>query len=404
MRRQVEAELARLKAIRDRHASSVREIDLEIGRVATEAISDDEYTSKSSIGRVLGVSHTQVNNLMISYSQVDPKHEPQTGIPIFENSLASKYVVERGTRIKRSISAFDPSDALFRSGLDPRLFNDDGQVRSPAMLWQLATGEWIGVDQVSVGYGGTGCGYARNALVDAGVRKDLADRIVSWRFCDAVDVDIPESWQESRIWPVEARGVSRILDDRIILDIGERLDQIRDFRNYTPPQQDPIDESGFYPSISQMGLLEAWITFLDQPQLPDWAQGPRVARVFLTDEEAETQGFVLRANDWGISRGRVSIPVVVLEQGHLQIWGHFYRPHNRTELLPVEAHEMLSDAGVYSAELEQLAKTSDNPISRFFTDLFGTSKTLPPSVDVSATGSDHLSYTPGLDAEQQTER
>ena len=52
------------------------------------------------------------------------------------------------------------------------------------MMWQLDDDKWVGVESVNVGYGGTGGGYARNALVSAGIDKDLADEISWWRYSD----------------------------------------------------------------------------------------------------------------------------------------------------------------------------------------------------------------------------
>ncbi|MFK4298105.1 hypothetical protein ABH924_003266 [Arthrobacter sp. GAS37] len=400
MRRSIEAELVRLRAARDRYSASLKEIDLEIGRVATKA-TKDELTSKSSIARVMGVSHTHIGNLMKAYAEADIAGPAVSGIPIFVNSLASKYVQERGSRIVRSISGFNPSDALLRSDLDPRLFNDEGSVRSPEMLWKLESGEWIGVGHVSVGYNGTGCDFAVTALVAAGVPEDHARRIVSWRFCDAVDITDPDTWEESRIWPVEPRTGPRIVGDRIIVDVGEALNSISDPHQRLKTHQGPVDETGFYASVPDLNSLEAWLGFLDRADVPEWAQGPRVARVLLTEEEARTQGFVRKVSSpWGFGRGHSSAAVVVVEQGFVQIWGHFYRPQSRTQLLPPEAYDMLEAAKVYPSELAARDnRWPDSALGRFFADLFGPSKTLPPSIDISDNGARHLSFTPGLDAE-----
>lgn len=402
MKRHVEAELARLKAARELHAGLIREIDLELGRVSVEAIAEDEYTRKTSIARVIGVSHTQVANLISAYERSDMAAPPLAGIPILENDLAGQYVLDRETRIVRSISGFSTGDVLARSNLDPRLFDADGRnyPSVPEMIWQLESGEWIGVGTVSVGYGGAGPRYAKQALVRAGVDEELAARIVSFRFCDAVDVSDPTTWDERTVWPAEPRSTPALLEDRIIVHIGERLNTLLDSHPGPARVGPAIDETGIEASNDGISEFDAWISFLDSPDVPDWARGPRVARIFLTELEAETQGFILKANHWGISRGSRSSPVVVIEQGFVQIWGHFYRPQNRTQLLPPEAYQVLAAASVYPEELAERDSRAENPLGRFFADLFGTSKPLPPSIDISEDGTRRLAFTPGLDAEQ----
>ena len=202
MNRDAEAKLAQLKAARELHVDSIREIDRKIGRVASKAIAGPDSSTPAP-----------------------------TGIPIFENLLAAQYVLDRGIGISRSISAYSSGDVLARSNLDPRLFVREGQKQPsvPKMLWQLENGEWVGIDQVSVGYGGNGCRWARKALVKSGIAEETAARIVSWRFCDAVDINDHSTWEESRIWPVEPRSIPNLLEDRIIVHIGERFDGLRDF-------------------------------------------------------------------------------------------------------------------------------------------------------------------------------
>ncbi len=102
------------------------------------------------------------------------------------NTTAGDYVTSIGARIVRSISGFDAGDVLVQSGLDPRLFaGPDDQIPSiPYMLWLLDSGDWVGVSQATVGYNGTGCEFAENALTRAGVPERAAREIVRWRFCD----------------------------------------------------------------------------------------------------------------------------------------------------------------------------------------------------------------------------
>lgn len=405
MDRRTELEFARLKGARDRRADETRAIDIEIGKLAAITLDTDKYASKSGIGRLLGVSHTTVSNLMAIADQAELPSPPALGLPIFPNRLASEYVVERGARILRSISAFDEGDALFQSNLDPRLFADPerGSLQLPAMLWQLDSGEWVGVDEATVGYGGAGCDMSRNALVEAGVDKQIADEIVSWRFCDAVNIDDPATWQKNTIWPVHSRGIPSVVGTMIVVDFGEGLQRIRSWNEFPQPWRPEIDQSGFYPSVTPQTSLEAWISFLDGDDLPTWAQGPRVARVFITSDEAENQGFVRRAESYGISYGQKSIPTLVIEQGDVQLWGHFYPDEDRSQLLPSAAYESLAIAGVYPTELAERDQRNARPWSRFLHAIAGADRNLPPAIDVSHTGTDHLRHTPATEVHLSTD-
>lgn len=105
----------------------------------------------------------------------------------------------------------------------------------PAMLWLLNSGEWVGVEEATVGYGGSGCDMSRNALVTAGVDKKVADEIVRWRFCDAVDIDDPATWQKSTIWPIHSRGIPSVIGATIVVNFGEGLQRIRSWNDFSPP-------------------------------------------------------------------------------------------------------------------------------------------------------------------------
>lgn len=405
MNRRTELEFARLKGARDRRVDEIRAIDVEIGQLATTTLDTDEYASKSAIGRLLGVSHTHVSNLMTMAAQAESPTPPEFGLPIFRNQDAAEYVIERGAKIVRSISAFDEGDVLFQSNLDPRLFADldRGTLRLPAMLWRLDSGEWVGVDEATVGYGGSGCDMSRNALTTAGVDKAIADEIVGWRFCDAVDIDDPDTWQTNTIWPVHSRGIPSVVGSTIVVDFGEGLQRIRSWNDFSPSWRPEIDETGFYPSVTPQTSLEAWITFLDGDDLPSWAQGVRVARVFLTSDEAENQGFVRHAESYGISRGMKSVPTLVIEQGDVQLWGHFYPADDRSQILPPQAYESLAIAGVYPTELAERDERNARPWSRFLHGLFGPDRNLPSTIDVSLTGTDHLQHTPADEVQPRTD-
>lgn len=277
MDRQVERELALLRANRERAAGEMKRLDVEIGRVADVALAKHEYLSKSSIARLLGFP-THVSNLIeASRSASEPAGSPR--IPLMENTVAGEYVTSVGARVIRSISAFHEGDVLVQSGLDPRLFTEDGRdsLDIPEMLWQLDNGEWIGVGMVSVGYAGTGPRLAQEALERAGVDASAAREIPRWRFCDALDVDDPTSWVCQTRWPVHARSTPRVSEDKIIVLFGDALDSLRAYHGMGSLEvaQPAVDESGFYPSAMEQSPLQAWLSFLDDIEhLPSGRRGP----------------------------------------------------------------------------------------------------------------------------------
>ncbi len=313
-----------------------------------------------------------------------------------ENTIAGEYVMSIGATIVRSVSGFSSSDVLVQSGLDPRLFADadEQHLEVPYMLWQLDSGEWIGVSQATVGYGGTGPDFARQALRRGGVDRETAAAIVQHRFCDAVDITDPITWKTSTRWPVHARSTPRVLDDRMIVTFGDGLASLQDYDTGLDLRRGPIDDTGFYPSDHPETHLEAWLRFLnDQAHLPEWAQGPRTARVFRNDDTAASNGFIATSLRWGRWTNAAS-PCIVIEQGHVQLWGFFYRPRDTTQYLPNEAYQVLAMADVYPTSLAERDERSARPWGRFVSTLFNVRDGLPDAIDISVDGKGTLAYTP----------
>lgn len=313
-------DLSLAKAQQDKMLDDAHRLDRRIGQLAAQAITADEYTTEASVGRALGISPEDVGGLVAAAGNSGPSRRAQPRIPVLDNTLAGDYVCARGARIVRSISGFDEGDVLFQSGLDPALFADPGdaggRISVPNMVWQLDSGHWVGVSMATVGYGGTGCGFSMQALMHAGVDEQAAAEIVRSRFCDAVDVDDVSSWHTSTIWPVHARSFPWMVADRMIVNFGPGLRLFEDGSLSAGPvlPTPDVDPSGFLPSKTAQTPYEAWLGFLDQERaaLPEWAQGRRVARVFLDEAAAHGQGFVLsRQHDFG--EEVQSRPMVVIE-------------------------------------------------------------------------------------------
>lgn len=396
MNTQRQRELALLRAERERLSRDLDRIDVEMGRRADEILNTQEFVSKSAIGRLLGFSHTHVGTL-IERARAVPESVVNDRIPVMENTIAGEYVSSIGAHVVRSISGFTPSDVLAQSGLDPRLFAEENRqsIHIPNMLWQLDTGDWIGIEDVSVGYGGTGPRLARDALVRAGVAESTASQIPRWRFCDAVDVDNPDSWLTSVRWPVHGRSTPLILDDRMIVLFGDRFNMLRYDWEEPKRRGSEIDETGIMPSDHPDTPLQSWLRFLDDAdELPAWAQGSRVARVFRNDDAAAADGFTITSGLWGALRGQTIHPSIVIEQGNVQLWGAFYRPHDTTQYLPEEAYEALAMASVYPAPLAARDERAARPWGRFVSTFFNIRDGLPDIIDISADATTELSYAP----------
>src|SRR5699024_7396461 len=141
--------------------------------------------------------------------------------------------------------------------------------------------------------------------------------------------------------------------------------------------------------------LHAWLDFLnDTANLPEWAVGPRVARVFRSSDAAASQGFsavpLIRLG----SARHSSHPCVVIEQGLVQIWGFFYRPHDTTQYLPEEAYEALHNADVFPTELAQRDERAGRAWARFVSAFFRVPDGLPDAIDVSEDGEGVLQHIP----------
>jgi hypothetical protein len=375
----------------------MRRLDVELGRRAEAALAANQYTTKSSLGRLLGFSHTHVGNL-IDAARTAPPREHAERVPVMDNTIAGDYVTSIGARIVRSVSGFDAGDVLVQSGLDPRLFAsaDDDNVRVPYMLWQLDSGDWLGVGTATVGYGGTGCGYSRDALTRAGVSEVVANEIVRWRFCDAVDIDDEETWIKTSEWPVHSRSTPSVVDDTMIVLFGDGLRSIRSYHDNIHSDRERRNDAGesSYPSVTEEAHLEAWLRFLDDAEnLPEWAQGPRTARVFRNENSAAEDGFTATSAAWG-RWGQTAHPCVVIEQGHVQLWGFYYRPSDTTQYLPAEAYAVLGLANVYPTSLAERDERETRPWSRFIANFVPQKDGLPDRIDISATGSQHLVHHP----------
>lgn len=271
-------------------------------------------------------------------------------VAVLDGPAAAHYVTTQEAQITRSIAGFDSTDTALRSNLSPAVFAVGDNLTPPNMLWHLDTGEWVGVSSVSVGYGGEGPRLARTALTAAGIREETATAIVRHRFCDAVDVDNPQTWETSTLWPVEGRSWPQTVDGRMVIPWGQKVPGSSLFRPVRTHRPDP-DPSGFYASTHPTPGWQQWLEFLDSDTAPTWAQGRRSAYVFFAEDQARQHGYVMEGRAQG--RGRYASPAVVIEQGDVQLWAFLPRPATPGRLLHDDALLALERAGFDTAGLER---------------------------------------------------
>lgn len=347
----------------------IQTAEQDIQYQAAKILGEDQ---RSNLDRLLGYDFEQSTPWNVGEWASGDNPVEGGRVPVLPYLLAGDFVDACGTVVVRSISGFHSGDVLMRSGFHPQAFRyrHPDKYLVPHMLWQLGTGEWIGIDGVSVGYGGHGPGYAEKALRSAGLSEPVAARIVDSRFCDVSALDTADpAWDTSARWPVEPRQMPELREDgTLVVHTGERLDSLSTSHGLRLKDNAPDpDESGFYPSTHEVDSVTAWFNFLDQsPEaLPSWARGERTISFLLDDHSAGEHGYVKGGSRNG-SRVQ-SFPSVVVVQGAVQVWGHYY---HRDQLRPLDpqVRELAASAG-YTGEVpfvEGEPYTFFEKVGRFF--------------------------------------
>lgn len=345
----------------------------------------DEYFSVDEIARRLGDSVGSVENALEGngYRGMDADSEArllEMYVVVLDGPAAAHFVTTQQARVVRSISGFDDSDAALRSNLSPIAFSAEDRLDPPNMLWHLDTGEWVGVSGTPVGYVGVGPRVASAALIAAGVAEDLAEEISRHRFCDAVDITDPQTWETSRMWPVEGRSWPDLVNGRLVVAWGPDVPGQGYSYGLKINQPDP-DPSGFYPSSHATPGWEQWIDFLDQEDLPDWAEPvwPRRAWLFYDESQAEEHGFLMEGR--GMGHGHFASPTVVLTQGEVQLWAFHSRPDEPGRLVHDDTLKLLKRAGLPTEHIEQAERRRTTWWSRLWRSLTGERIPGPMSVE-----------------------
>lgn len=386
---------AQLKWVRDERRDQIRELeklDLRAGELGA-CLLERYGMSKSAIARLLEVSQPHVTSLIERYhSHRDDFERPDAIVPIIDHSEALDYLRESGRQLNRVIAGFNELDLLLYSRLEPSLFREDEMVRPPSMLWQLDNDHWVGIGNLSVGYGGTGPGHAYHLLTGIGFSEEVAECAYNFRLFEVsgpgnviegkafYDAELPlRSERFDFDWPeIHTRPDGRYM-------YVARLRR-EDLPGTHESNHDPRSDHG--PS-KELTRYEQWLTILDAGDRPDWLDGPRVARVYTSYKTATEHGFVgLPLGSF--SRGADDVAhQIILEQGRLQIWLPIYAPLDETQLLTDEAYTALDKASLYPTDLADL-----DAHSRFGRYLRRFTSGRPNHIDISPGMSGQISYIP----------
>lgn len=172
-------------------------------------------------------------------------------------------------------------------------------MRIPNLMLNLETSGWIGVDNATVGYGGTGPSNARRALVSVGIDDELADEIAFYNRVSHVlfnDHGNPDYIQRGSQWPRFGLSTPEAFGDdldrfRIKLLIATDLGGC-DGDDSVLADTNP-DPTGFYPSPpDSLTIRERWLRYLDSP--PAWLAPPEQPRNPLHIAGSGGRGRVLR--------------------------------------------------------------------------------------------------------------
>lgn len=325
-----------LKEHTDRRARLSQQIEQETLRLgAVAALLKKRYNqSQSASASVADMSAAYMGELIARAQDAEVQaSDPIRSVAWISGSKAADYVRRRHASVDRIIASFADYDTLYMSGEHPQALIPAGYARPPHMMWHLDDpNEWIGIDNVQVGYGGTGPGYAYDALKSLGIDETLIRKIAYSRVSD-VNPRQPDSGEHSDHWPkFNVPGIQITSAGWVYSTLaGEgRAERVRS----------RADSDGFYPDKPADTPLQRWLSLLDGADCPQWAKGNRVARVYLDSQSAPRSiGSRLRRFE------------LIIEQGDLQLWIPAFPPRDQTQWLSEEVYESLLAADVYPGEL-----------------------------------------------------
>lgn len=344
---------SQLLALAERRARAQAEIDRsgwEIGATATY-LRDVLGQPKARSAEYARLSPSHMTELMKAAAEhsivID---DPLKRIPFLQGAQLQSYVSDRGG-LRRIVASFDEDDPLYMSQVDPSSFlnRDFGRgLRLPHMLVLTRADEWVAVDNVTVGYGGTGPSNALRELAGLGIQPELAENVAYSRVSD-VDLDAPAEGLFTNSWPhVHLEAPTPIGDYFVVVVPTSQGDDEDDLP--LDPRLSETDSSGFYGTPDSQPALRRWLAFLDAPDAPPWLRGTRRSRVYLDRPAAIEHGFTQTTLTPWNQGYRPHVFPVIIEQGRLQLWLDVPVSNDPTVLFSPEIYGALDQAGFYTAD------------------------------------------------------
>lgn len=353
-RAELNRQLATLAERRTRAQSEIDRAACEIGATATY-LRDVLDQPKARSAEFAGVSPSHMTELMrIAADQDVTIDDPLRRVPFLQGADLQKYVNERGGPW-RVVASFADSDSMYMAGLDPTSLLDAryGGLHLPKMLIQSRNEDWVAVDNVTVGYNGTGPSNAHRELTGLGLDPDLVHQIAYTRVTD-IDLDQPSAAVSTNRWPHTNLAAPTPVGDYFVVVVSVEDPSLRSTRsnvhNINGPRAFEETHNGFYPTLPTEPALDRWLTVLDDPTAPAWLRGPRRSRVYLDRGAARESGYCReQLTPWQTSFG---IYPVVIEQGRLQLWLDIPTSNDPSILFTPETYAALDKAGFYTKDFQ----------------------------------------------------
>ncbi len=377
-RDQLNHDLASLSSQRRHLQDRADSLALEIAARATY-LRDHLGQSKARSAEIAGISPSHLTEWMTRARadgvEVD---DPLERIPWLNGRALRDYVATHAG-IARIIAAFDDTDVVMTSGINPVGFLDQGSLRHPHLLIECGDGAHVAVDRVQVGYGGTGPSNTIDELQGIGVSDDIAYRIAHNRYSNVtfddhnqvVDEDITSEWPRDH-----TGGVTPHRDGFVALL------SLDGYTRAPTPDEDSTEETygGFYPTTPERTRLRAWLDLLTDASAPDWMRGDRRVRVYFGDAAAIRDGFTEDQIWGGDNPSRlVDVFTLIIEQGLLQLWVLMPEPADTRQRFPAELYPLLDELGFYDA-VDALDPASQR--SSFVRWISSLGRVPPPFVDL----------------------
>lgn len=369
-------ELTRTAQRRKRNLRDAEQCALEIGATTTY-LRDELGQTKTASAERAGVSPSHLTEWMANAreqgAQID---DPLQRIAFLNTHDLVTFLLDHGG-LARIVASFADDDCFFLSGVSPdqMIGGSLGRMRRAHMMVQTMDDQWAAVDNVTVGYSGTGPTNALGVLEKIGLDEDLARRIAYQRVSDVRFAGGPDPIEEpfhTKQWPHVHLSAPEAIGDAWAVKMNPsslvRVDE-------DAPERDT--PSGFYPTTATGSHLERWLDFLDQhlEHPGQWCGGVRQARVYLDEYQALQDGF---SDDITHYSNRLpSTYTVVIEQGSLQLWLALPTSNDPGTRFTPETYEVLRLAGFYVDGLED----RDNR-SAFWRWLSRLGEIKPPFVDL----------------------